>query len=361
MTRTVKRVGIGLIGCGRVVDTRHLPALLAIEGAKVVALADVDQSRVEGLGARFNVARNFSDARSLAECEEVDVVAVCTPPQFHAEGAIAALDAGKHLFVEKPLALDLEECDGVIERARTSQNLLATVGFNLRWHRLVREARRRVGDGGLGKIRMARTVLASGARRWSDFPEWRLHAETGGGALFELGVHHLDVLRFLLGSEFVEISATAKAGESTATFAARMSDGAQVTAAFCEETGEHHEIEIYGERGWLRVSCHRFDGLEQFGANDYAGALGVRLRGAARAGRELPRMLRSARSGGDYLASYTEQWRNFIGAIRGETEHRGATLEDGRRAVESALACIRSAASARTVNLSEMNDVFDLV
>lgn len=341
---------VGVIGCGRVAEARHLPALGGLDGARVVALADTDAARLEALGRAHGVARLHKDHRALLDEDGIDAVAVCTPPRFHAEAVLAALEAGKHVLVEKPLALDLEECDLLVEAARARPSLKVMVGFNLRWHRLVRGARDVVRRGDLGPFKMARTVLTSGVRKSPDFPDWRTRRETGGGALFELGVHHLDLLRFVTGGEVEEVSAMGASGEETTALAARMSGGALVTAAFCERTGESHEIEIFGEDGWLRIACHRADGLERFGATDYAGSVGVRLKRAGRTIRELPQLLKQARQGGDYLASYRAEWRHFVESVRDDREPE-CTLEDGRRATEAALAAVESDAQGRAVKV----------
>ncbi|HEX5708411.1 MAG TPA: Gfo/Idh/MocA family oxidoreductase, partial [Pyrinomonadaceae bacterium] len=323
----VEKIRVGVVGCGRVTEARHLPALAETRGAEVVALADTDAARLARVASSFGVARRFTDYREMLRAVELDAVAVCVPPRLHAEVALDALDAGKHLFVEKPLALSLEECDLLMERARASATVVALVGFNMRWHALVREARALLERDGLGRVKLVRTVLTSGVRFGAEFPAWRARREEGGGAIMELGVHHFDLVRFLLGGEAREVFADWTEDE-TATVAVRMEDGAQVVAAFCEGTVESHEIEIFGERGRLRVSCYRSDGLESFGAGDYPGSARVRLRGLVRTARALPRMLARARGGGEYVATYAAEWRHFVAASKGE-DTVGATLEDG--------------------------------
>ena len=343
---------LGIVGCGRVTELRHLPALGGVSGAEVVALADVDAPRLSSVAERFGVARRYGDYAELIEAGGVDAVAVCVPPQFHAEVAQAALAAGKHVFVEKPLALAREECDLLAARAALAPALKVMVGFNLRWHRLLREARATIGRGHLGEIKLVRTVFTSGVRARADFPDWRRRRESGGGALFELGVHHFDLLRFLLGDEVEEVYASSGRGDETATVAARTRGGAQVVAAFAEGTGENHELEIYGARGWLRVSCYRADGLEQLGAAEYPGSVGTRLRRMRQSLAELPRMIGQARRGGDYVASYAEEWRHFVAAIADDLPV-GSTLDDGRRALDVALAAWESSETGRAVKLVE--------
>src|SRR5271170_1124258 len=107
---------VGVVGCGRVAADRHLPALSRVRGAEVVALADSDQARLKHLADQFRVTHRYPDVHTLLDTTMVDVIAVCVPVEFHAEVALAALDAGKHVFIEKPLAVSLEEADRIQER-----------------------------------------------------------------------------------------------------------------------------------------------------------------------------------------------------------------------------------------------------
>src|ERR1044071_1996584 len=141
MTRKTSIIRLGVIGCGAVSETGHLPALRQVPAFKVTALADIDSLRLERLSARFGIPERFRDYRELIESENVDAVAVCTPPALHAEMALAAIAAGKHVFVEKPLALTSAEANLLSEAAADATTLKLMVGFNLRWHRLIVEAR----------------------------------------------------------------------------------------------------------------------------------------------------------------------------------------------------------------------------
>jgi myo-inositol 2-dehydrogenase/D-chiro-inositol 1-dehydrogenase len=344
-------IRLGIVGCGDVTQSRHLPALRRVPGVKVTALADVDSLRLERVAARFGVARRYTDYRELIAAEDLDAVAVCVPPQHHALVAAAAIEADKHVFIEKPLALSLEECDHLRERAAAHDALKVMVGFNLRWHRLVREAVEIIRSGDLGDIKLVRTVFTSGVRQLSNYADWRKQSQTGGGALFELGVHHFDLLRFLFDREVEEVYAASDAFEETAVVTAQISGGVHVLSAFSEGTIENHELEIYGERGRLRVTCYRADGLERFDAGQYPGAIVTRLRGLVRTLRDVPRLIRQSRQGGDYVASYVEEWRHFINAITGDRAV-ACNLADGRHALAIALAAREAIATKRSVRPS---------
>jgi myo-inositol 2-dehydrogenase/D-chiro-inositol 1-dehydrogenase len=353
----LKTVRVGIVGCGRVTETRHLAALRGVRGVEASALADVDAARLSRVADACGVARRYADWRGLVRDENVDAVAVCVPPALHAEVALAALDARKHVFIEKPLALTLEECDLLDAAAGRAEGLKVAVGFNMRFHRLVREARDTLARGELGRVKLVRTVFASGMRARPEYPEWRRRRESGGGAIFELGTHHFDLVRFVLGEEAREVYASCDERDETSVVALKTDAGVQVVTALSEGTTEGHELEFYGERGSLRVSCYRADGIERLDAGQYAGSVRTRLNSLTRTLRALPRVLAQARRGGDYVNSYAEEWRHFAEAVRGRARV-SATLEDGRRALEMALAAAESSRTGRAVKIDDSSSKF---
>jgi myo-inositol 2-dehydrogenase / D-chiro-inositol 1-dehydrogenase len=355
LTKKARKIRLGVIGCGGVTELRHLPALRRAQDFELSALADKDSARLSRVAGQSGVARSYDDYLELIENDEIDAVAVCVPPGLHAQVALAALEAGKHVMIEKPLALSLRECNLLLESGSANGSLKVMVGFNLRWHRLVREAREIIGRGELGRVKLIRTVFTSGVRLGADFADWRRRRESGGGALFELGVHHFDLLRFLLRCEPLEVYASSVEGDETATVMMRMESSAQVVAAFSEGTGENHALEVYGEKGWLRVSCYRADGLEKFDAAQSAWSLRSRLRKLTGTFLDLPRMVQQSVRGGDYVASYADEWRHFARAIR-EDSAVECTLLDGKRALEIALAAWESNSAKRAVVPGKTDD-----
>jgi predicted dehydrogenase len=330
-------VRLGIVGCGAVTERHHLPALKRARDISVVALADKDVTRLGRLGQEYQIPRRYTTYRELIEAGNVDAVAVCVPPQLHAEVALAALEHGKHVFVEKPVALNIADCDRLIEASKSNPSRKVMVGFNLRWHRLVRHARDIIGRDELGTIRLVRTIFTSRKQDDTSGSAWRNSADTGGGVIFDLGVHHFDLVRFLLKSEVDHVHASSAGSEKTATVMFSMTNGAQVICGFGEGIGENQAFEIYGERGWLRVSCYRSDGLELFRVNDQPGAMTTRLRGTANTLLSLPRTLYRAWGGGELAASYVEEWNHFAQAVL-LNRPVDADLLAGRRALEIALA-----------------------
>jgi myo-inositol 2-dehydrogenase/D-chiro-inositol 1-dehydrogenase len=344
-------INIGIVGCGRATTVLHLPALQFVPGAKVVALADADREALHRASKQLAVEQCVSDYRVLLDNPTIEAIAICVPAQFHVEIALAALDAGKHLFIEKPLALTLKECDRLIEKA-TGLPLQVILGFNTRWHRLAREARTLFHQGILGQLEVVRSALTSCHK---DLPEWRRRRISGGGVLLEMAMHHFDLWRYLLDEEVEEISAHSRSGaweDESATVTARLSSGALASATFAECTSQNNSIEIYGRSGSLSVSFYRFDGLETATTSDIPGNIQARIRGLRRFAEELPKAFTTNRQGGEWLQSYIEEWRHFVGSIRtGVPVECG--LEDGRRALAVALAAMESAATGRTVTIEQ--------
>jgi myo-inositol 2-dehydrogenase / D-chiro-inositol 1-dehydrogenase len=349
----MKTIRLAIIGCGKVTERHHLPALRRVPALQVVALADAAPARAEALGREFGVARRHTDYADLLRSRDVDAVAVCVPPRLHPEIAVAALQHGKHLFIEKPLALSLAECDTVAECAAARPDCKIMVGFNLRWHRLIRQMRKLIEDGELGDVKLVRTVFTTADRRNGQVSGWRSSRESGGGALLDLGVHHFDLVRFLLRSEPEEIHCSGNSSEETVAVMMGMTNRAQVVSSFSQTTGESHSIEIYGERGWVRVSCYQADGLERGDSNRHPGGIGSRFAGLVRMVRTLPRILYQSSRGGEYGASYVNAWKHFAHAIA-EDRPVECSLIDGGRSIEIALAAAESSATRRTCRLENV-------
>jgi predicted dehydrogenase len=163
--------------------------------------------------------------------------------------------------------------------------------------------------------------------------------------LIDIAVHHYDVWRFLLQDEVEEVFATSRSEEwddLTATVTARMAHGVLITSAVSESTNERNEIQIYGQVGSLHVSLYRFDSLEFAPLGSLPGDIRTRLQNMAHFLKELPQAITNIRRGGDYNASFRAQRRHFIDAIQQDTSPE-CTLEDGRKALQIALAAVESA------------------
>jgi UDP-N-acetylglucosamine 3-dehydrogenase len=115
---------VGIIGCGGIAQAAHLPHWDAHEGAKLVAVADVNEEAAKSTAEQYGAEAFYTDFNELVERDDLDIVDVTTPPKWHAPAAIAALEAGKHVLVEKPMARTVAECDAMIAAAKKAGVLL---------------------------------------------------------------------------------------------------------------------------------------------------------------------------------------------------------------------------------------------
>ncbi|MDL2081644.1 Gfo/Idh/MocA family oxidoreductase [Streptomyces sp. GXMU-J15] len=188
---------------GRVFDLPRRPVLAAIcgrDGAAVRAAAD-----------RHGWAAAETDWRALIARDDVDLVDICTPGDSHAEIAVAALAAGKHVLCEKPLANSVEEAEDMVRAAETAQERgqLAMVGFNYRRVPATALARRMVAEGRIGRLRHVRVTYLQDWLVDPQFPlTWRLRREhAGSGSLGDLGAHIVDLAQYVAGEQLAGVSA----------------------------------------------------------------------------------------------------------------------------------------------------------
>jgi len=331
---------IGIIGCGVAAQALHLPALTRLSDVTVAAVSDIDPDRARQAASRFGVARAFTDYRDVLADPTITAVGVLTPPATHVEIGTAALEAGKMVLMEKPLALTLNGCDRLIEAAGTRRT---AVGFNLRYHRQIAAAKRALA--GIGTPLVFRSCFSGTGNLKGNRTDWRGQVGMGGDALIDLGTHHFDLLRWLFQTEFETIEAV-RQGEHGAVVTARLHNGVMVSSVFSHGMAGGHTIEIYGERGRIACAPYQFDGLRI----DYEGAPS----GGARAVvstlmhplRALPRALSTSSSGGDFALAYVEEWRAFL------NEGAVPSLRDGRQALAIALAAAESMEAGARVSIS---------
>lgn len=342
---------LGIIGLGDVAVTRHLPVLTQRPHFQITTAAEIDAARAQRVAQQFSIPQIETDAARVIDAPNVDVIAIFTPPSTHAELAHHALNAGKHVFIEKPLTLDVadaRELAAHVERANTK----LLVGFNLRHHAQAQRAREILRAGELGPLRAASSFLGNTHARRNQ-SAWHRDLARGGDPFFEVGVHHFDLWRFLLDAEVNEIFAqefvTAQ-GAATLTTQLRMSNAVLVTTTLAEDTLEHNAFEIIGERGKLQFSLYRFDGLRQMPRGAFDGSLGVRFADARNTLKTLPRALPQLRRGGEYVFTYRAEWEHFYHVIQNNVPPL-ASARDGAQATHSAHSARASVTQNKPISL----------
>jgi len=202
---TSERTKIGIIGAGRVGVDWHLPDIRTA-GGEVTALADVVPGRAARLAADRGVPLAFDDYRALLALDEIDAVAICTPPVNHEEIAVAALRAGKHVYLEKPPAMNAAEMARITKVARQADRLLMS-GSNSVYYNEMQALKRAIDAGELGNIYY---VEALKAIRRNYKKGWHRRRDiAGGGVTMDSSAHRLDLVLYLLGTPRV-LSVTAR-------------------------------------------------------------------------------------------------------------------------------------------------------
>lgn len=191
-------IRIGVIGAGAIAAS-HLAACRDNEGLRAVAIADINLESAQRRADEFGVPHVFQRYEDLIARDDVDAVINCLPNYLHAPVSIAALEAGKHVLCEKPMARTAEEAEKMLETAKRHDRVLM-IGLNHRYRPEVLALRRWVEEGKLGKIYLGESgwIRRKGIPGWGS---WFTQKEySGGGALIDIGVHMLDLVWFLMGT-----------------------------------------------------------------------------------------------------------------------------------------------------------------
>jgi len=201
----MKQIGVGLIGTGYMGKCHALawnavkPVFGDVPDVRLVHLAEVDEGKARARAAEFGFAKATGDWRALIADPEVDVVSLTTPNAFHPEMAIAALDAGKHLWCEKPMAPKLADAEAMLAAQRRSGKV-AVLGYNYIQNPAVRHVRKLLDDGAIGTVNHVRIEMDEDFMADPAAPfMYRHEASSGWGALDDFGVHPLSLISALLG------------------------------------------------------------------------------------------------------------------------------------------------------------------
>ncbi len=295
----------------------HLPALASLPAVRVVAMADVDPQRLKDRSEHFQIKAVFDDYRRLLEYPGIDVVAILTPPAFHMEMALAAIQAGKHILLEKPITATIDEANVLCEKARGFQGKIC-VAYNLRFARQVQLIRQLLKAGRLGTVEILRCFASTPSMLGSRRPAHRGDRAQGGGTVIELGVHHYDLWSYLLDSKVVDVTAVVRSEfmhDQSAVVAGRMANGVLVTSCISLCATEQYEIEVLGSAARARGSLYRYDGFEFLQTGETAGDARSRAAGLLRSISGFPNAVRALRHGGDFLDSFRELWRHMVACI----------------------------------------------
>jgi predicted dehydrogenase len=208
---TVPDVRVGFIGSG-FARRVQLPGLALVPGAKATAIASGHRANAEAAAREFGIAHVFADGAEVARSPDVDVVVISSTPDSHARYAIAALEAGKHVLCEKPMALDSFEAAQMVTASDQHPDRLAWIDHELRYEPNRRRARELIRSNAIGELRHIELSLkpylrGDGRPQTTDAPwTWWFDAARGGGILGAVGSHLIDLCRFWSGSEITHVA-----------------------------------------------------------------------------------------------------------------------------------------------------------
>jgi predicted dehydrogenase len=335
-----------LVGFGNVVRGIHLSTLRRLPGVTVAAVADTDASARAEAERLVPGAAVHSAADELLAGPGVDAVMVCLPAPHQAAAAVAALESGRHVYVEKPIAASVAEAAGVVDAWRRA-GTVGMAGLNYRLHPHYRRAREVVRSGELGEIVGARSVFSIPAAVGQ--PAWKRLRDGGGGVLLDLGSHHADLVHFLLGQPVREAYAelrSQRGEDDSATVELRLADGTLVQSLFSLSAVDEERFEVYGSEGKLTVDrCYALDVDVRPATRERD-----RVRRAARGIRRLrhaPFLVTRTRAPARE-PSYALALERFVAAVRGELPAE-PDLADGYRSLAVVEAALEAARTGRPV------------
>jgi myo-inositol 2-dehydrogenase / D-chiro-inositol 1-dehydrogenase len=336
---------VALIGCGTIAYWSHLRTLQHLKGVTLAAAADPDPA-ARARAAAIVRGPVHDDASDLLR-DDIDAVVISAPNRFHAELTVAAARAGKHVYVEKPLATTADEARTVVDVVSRSK-VVAAVGFNYRHHPAHQRARKLLKSGRIGTIYAVHSAFCEPVAQ-EAMPAWKRHRGSGGGALLDLASHHVDLLRWFLDDEVATVDAritSTRTEEDGATLVLTMRGGihANTYVSFC--AGPADFLEFIGDAGTLHVDRHRVLPQVQIARLP---RYGVRpswsLPTIGEAGIWARRLLQPS-----YQPSYRRALHAFVHRIGGGAGQM-ATVEDGERSLAVVLAAEESARRSMPVAL----------
>jgi len=334
-------IGLGIIGAGRI-GQLHLDNILRfIPEASVRAISDIAVDHAKAVAEARGVERVHADSAAVFEAPDIDAVLICSSTDTHASFIEAAAKAGKHIFCEKPIALDLETIDRAV-KAADEAGVALQIGFNRRFDPNFMEARRQVADGAIGTPHIVRISSRDPEPPPIDY------VKVSGGMFLDMTIHDFDMARYIVGDEVEEVFATGAVLVNPAIGEAGDVDTAVTTLRFRGGTicvidnsreavyGYDQRLEVFGSRGMVCVGNPKPHTAVHSG----------------RDGDAAPPLLHFFLE--RYAQSFVTELRSFIDAVRGGIAPP-VTGADGRAPVVIGLAARRSLREGRVVRLSEID------
>lgn len=336
---------VAIIGCGNIASA-HAKAVRETEGMELLAVCDVIKEKADKFAAEHNVKKVYYDFYKVLEDKEVDIVAICTPSGMHGEMVVAAAKANKHIMCEKPMEINHQKLDAIIDAIDKYKIKMACV-FQRRVQQIPIKVKKALDSGIFGKVLVADAYLKY--YRSSEYyksADWRATWELdGGGALMNQGIHGLDLINWLMGGAY-SVYALCKAQlhniavEDTALCVVKYKNGAvgMIEGATCIMPGQETRFEIHCENGSIIFND---SGIKSWFLNGKEEADGVLLNSEGGTQND-PKAIDAF--------SHTPLYEDLLDAIKNNKKPL-ITSQEGREAVDVILAIYKSSKENREVLL----------
>jgi myo-inositol 2-dehydrogenase / D-chiro-inositol 1-dehydrogenase len=336
----MEKLKIGVIGAGRIGKVHTETIMQSIPEATVVAIADVDLPEAESLAKRFNIPSYSKSYKDVLTNPEVEAVLICSPTNTHAQYIVESAKAGKHIFCEKPVDLDLATIANAIKVVEEC-GVKLMIGFNRRFDPNFKKIKDMVVEGKIGEPHVLKITSRDPA------PPPIEYIEVSGGMFLDMTIHDFDMARYIVGSEVEEVYVSAgvmvdkKIGEAgdvdTAIISLKFKNGAIGVIDNSRKAvyGYDQRAEIFGSKGMVKVDNNAPDN------HSYYSEEGVHA--------SLPLNFFMDR----YIEAYANEIKEFCDAITNGKEI-SVDGKDGYQAVAIGLAAKKSLELKRTVSISEV-------
>lgn len=338
----MKKIKIGIIGAGRIGKVHTETIVQSIPDAEVVSIVDVNYSEASKLANKFRIANYSENHKDIIDNPEIDAIVICSPTDTHAEYIIDAARAGKHIFCEKPIDLDLNTIQNALNIVEEC-GVKMMIGFNRRFDPNFKKIKQMVVDDKIGEPHILKITSRDPA------PPHAEYVNASGGMFLDMTIHDFDMARFIVGSEVEEVFVVAgvmvdpKIGEAgdvdTALITLKFENGAMGVIDNSRKAvyGYDQRVELFGSKGMIKVDNNAPDN------HNYYSQDGVHA--------SLPLNFFMDR----YIEAYAAEIKEFTQAILTDKEISVGGV-DGLLAVMIGLAAKKSLEENRPVKISEIKE-----
>ena len=339
----MKKVKIGSVGLGRLGYEHACNIANLIPGAELTALCDVDEKRVKEVAAELGVPYTYSDVAEMVKNPELDAIVIVSPSMYHADHIKLALDAGKHVFCDKPLDTTIEKCKQAEKAVEAHPDKVFMLGFMRRFDDSYAEAKQRIDNGDIGKVVLVRSYTQDPRTTIEGTLKFAPHS---GGQFLDMCVHDIDLIRWFTGSNIKKVWGIG--GVFEFDLYRELNDAANAAATVqCENgamgfmfTNRTHgagcnvETEIIGTHGTLRIANVGRKNMLQI------------VDGSGAREEYYPDFLSR------WHQAYVNEIKEFVACIN-EGRKPGVTVYDGTKVSQAAYRCKESFETGKLLEVEE--------